>query len=38
MPDVATNLSREVSDRREDAAREQVPFDLGEPEFDLIQP
>jgi len=23
---------------KRDSAREQVPFDLGEPEFDLIQP
>src|SRR5215470_14830387 len=38
MPDVPTNLLREIGDRGEDAPGEQIPFDLGEPEFDLIEP
>src|SRR5918993_3384387 len=38
MPDVATNLAGEVSDRREDAAREEIPLDLGKPELDLVEP
>ena len=36
MTDVPTNLAREIADRGEDAAGEQVALDLGEPEFDLI--
>ena len=38
VPDVTTNLAREVRDRGEDAAREQIAFDLRKPEFDLIEP
>ena len=38
VPDVAPNLSGKVSDRGEDAAREQIPFDLGKPELDLVEP
>src|SRR5262245_34533889 len=38
VADVATNLSRQVSDRGEDAARQQVPLDLRKPEFDLVEP
>ena len=38
MPDVSTNLASEIGHGREDAAREQVAFDLGEPEFDLVEP
>ena len=38
VPDVPTDLPREIVDRGEDATGEQIPFDLGEPEFDLIQP
>jgi hypothetical protein len=36
--DVSTNLPRKVRDRGEDAAREQVAFDLRKPEFDLVEP
>jgi hypothetical protein len=36
--DVPADLPREVRHRLEDAAREQVPFDLAKPEFDLVQP
>jgi len=38
MTDVSSDLPREISDRGKDASREQVPLDLGEPQFDLIQP
>ena len=38
VPDIAANLPREVSHGREDAAREEIPFDLGKPEFDLVEP
>ena len=38
VPDVATNLAREVRDGREDAAGEEVAFDLRKPEFDLVEP
>src|SRR5262245_31773627 len=38
MPNVPTNLAREIVDRGEDASGEQVAFDLGEPELDLIEP
>src|SRR5215831_9279029 len=38
LPNVGANATREVGDRREDAAREQVAFDLRKPELDLIQP
>jgi hypothetical protein len=36
--DVATNLRGEVGQRGEDAPREQVAFDLGKPQLDLIEP
>jgi hypothetical protein len=36
--DVATNLARAIGHRREDAARQDVPFDLRKPRFDLIEP
>src|SRR5262249_2388107 len=36
--DVAPNLPREVSDGREDAAREQIALDLRKPELDLVEP
>ena len=38
VPDVATNLAGEVSDGRKDAPGEEIAFDLGKPELDLIQP
>ena len=38
VPDVATDLPGEVGHGREDPAREEVPFDLGKPEFDLVEP
>ncbi len=38
MPDVLRDLALQIRDRREDAAREDVALDLGEPELDLIQP
>ena len=38
VPDVATNLPREIGDGREDAPRKQIALDLGEPQFDLVEP
>ena len=38
VPNVATNLSREVSDGRKDTAGEQLAFDFRKPELDLVQP
>src|SRR4029453_3084442 len=38
MPDVASNLSGEVSHRGEHPACEQIAFDLGKPELNLVQP
>jgi hypothetical protein len=38
MADVPANLAREIVDRGKNAAREQISFDLREPEFDLIEP
>jgi hypothetical protein len=38
ITNVPADLSCEISDRREDAARQQVAFDLREPQLDLIQP
>lgn len=35
--DVAPDLARKVREQREDAAHQQVSFDLGTPELDLIQ-
>jgi hypothetical protein len=36
--DVAHDLSPQVRDGREYAARDDVALDLGEPDFDLVQP
>ena len=36
--DVAADLSGEVGQRRKDAPRQQIPFNFGKPEFDLIEP
>ena len=38
MPDVATNLAREVCDGREHAAGEHVALDFRKPELDLVEP
>ncbi len=38
MPDVLHELSAQVGQRREDAAGNDVALDLGEPEFDLVEP
>ena len=38
VPDVATDLSGQVRDRRKDAAAEQVAFNLRKPQLDLIEP
>src|SRR6266478_662842 len=38
MTDVAHELARQVVDRGEDAAGDDVAFDAAEPEFDLIEP
>src|SRR5688572_23458344 len=38
VPDAAPNLASDVGYRREDAAREQVAFDFGKPELDLVEP
>jgi hypothetical protein len=38
VANVAPNLAGQIRDRCEDAARDQVALDLGEPELDLIQP
>ena len=38
MPDVLHDLALQTRGRREDAARDDVALDLGEPELDLIQP
>src|SRR5687767_7559520 len=38
MTDIPSDLAREIRDRGEDAAGEQVALDFGEPEFHLIQP
>src|SRR3954447_2507183 len=35
---VAKNFASQISDRRKDSATEDVPFNFGEPEFDLVQP
>src|SRR5215471_11933476 len=36
--DVATKFTRQIGDRCEDAARNDLAFDFGEPEFDLVEP
>ena len=36
--DVSPNLARQVGKRREDATSEEVRFDLGKPEFHLVEP
>ena len=36
--DVTTDLPGQVRHRVEDATREQVPFGLGTPELDAIEP
>ena len=38
VPDVLQELSPQVGQRREHAARNDVALDLGEPEFDLVEP
>src|SRR5262249_50382297 len=38
VADVPTNLPREVCDGGEDAARQEVTFDLRKPQLDLIEP
>src|SRR5258708_22308775 len=38
MTDVAHELARQVVDRGEDAAGDDIAFDAAEPEFDLIEP
>jgi hypothetical protein len=36
--DVATELARQVGDRGEDAAGDDVAFDLGKLDLDLVEP
>ena len=36
--DVAPKLSRQIRDGGEDAARNDLAFDLGEPDLDLVEP
>src|ERR1700726_2348123 len=36
--EISTNLASQVGDGGKDAARQEVPLDLREPELDLIQP
>src|SRR5215204_4260362 len=36
--DVATDLPRQVGNRREDASRQYVALDFREPELDLVEP
>ena len=38
MPDVLHELSPQIGQRREHATRNDVALDLGEPEFDLVEP
>ena len=38
VPDVLHELSPQVGNRREYTARNDVAFDLGKPEFDLVEP
>jgi hypothetical protein len=37
MANVSANLSSEIVNRREDAARQQVALNAAEPEFDLVE-
>lgn len=38
MLDVSHQLASQIRDRGEDAAGDHIALDLGEPEFDLVQP
>src|SRR5262245_19435555 len=38
VADVPTNLAREVGDRTEDAARQEIAFDFRKPQLDLVEP
>ena len=38
MPDIAHELSFEIRHRGKDATGDDVAFDLGEPQFDLVEP
>ena len=38
VADVSPNLAGKISHGGENAAREKVPFDLGKPELDLVEP
>ena len=38
MMDVAHQLTGQIADRSENAASNQMPFDLSEPQFHLVQP
>src|SRR5712691_7241072 len=38
MPNVSSNLAREIGDGGKDATRQKIALDLGKPEFDLVQP
>src|SRR5262245_3633674 len=38
LADVAHELSPQIRDGGEDASSNDVPFDLGEPKFDLVEP
>ena len=37
VPDVATNLPREISDGRKSASGEEIAFDLYKPDLDLVK-
>ena len=36
--DVASEFASQVGNRSEDAARDDLTFDLGEPDLDLVEP
>ena len=36
--DVSANLAGQIGDGSKDAARQEIPFDLRKPQFDLVQP
>src|SRR5205814_5905055 len=38
VPNVATNLPRQVGDRREYPARQELTLDLRKPKLDLVEP
>ena len=38
MADVAHQLARQVFDRGEDSARDDITLDFGKPQFDLVKP